>query len=298
MTAGVVIDVDEFGSGCRGAGWQRVARLDPVHVVARLAELTGTVLTVEGPCPGGQVGAAYVRWPNGRRSVLTLGTASVAPLVAIARAAGIPAPHYELVADLDGLTVVVQECLPGHPPAAVDHHLVDQMIDLNERLAGRLAAHPDVPVVDLHLRHSGPGYCLHEPLAGYDRRTARLLEWVREVGQDQQMPDDDDLVHVDYHPANILTSGDRICGVVDWDGAGRGDRHLDLVTLRFDLSRRAPHLTGRLDQLLLDAVAPERLRAFWAHMSLRLVDWAIRHHTRADVELWLATATTGIKTLC
>ena len=61
---------------------------------------------------------------------------------------------------------------------------------------------------------------------------------------------------------------------------------------------RAPHLTGRLDEFLLDAVAPERLRAFWAHMSLRLVDWAIRHHTRADVELWLATATAGIKTLC
>lgn len=30
-------------------------------------------LAYDGPCPGGQVGAAYVRWPDGRRSVLTRG---------------------------------------------------------------------------------------------------------------------------------------------------------------------------------------------------------------------------------
>jgi hypothetical protein len=31
-------------------------------------------------------------------------------------------------------------------------------------------------------------------------------------------------------------------------------------------------------------------------MSLRLVDWAIRHHTSAEVDLWLATAERGIHT--
>jgi hypothetical protein len=29
---------------------------------------------------------------------------------------------------------------------------------------------------------------------------------------------------------------------------------------------------------------------YWAHMSLRLVDRSIRHHTAADVDRWLATA--------
>jgi len=32
-------------------------------------------------------------------------------------------------------------------------------------------------------------------------------------------------------------------------------------------------------------------------MSLRLVDWAIRHHSAADVDCWLATAHVGIRTL-
>jgi Ser/Thr protein kinase RdoA (MazF antagonist) len=271
--------------------------LDATAVVRRLAELTGAVLVVEGPCRGGQVGAAYVRWPDGRRSVLTMGSAHTVPLVALARIAGVPAARYELTADLGGTVVVVQELLPGAPPSAVGRPLVEAMIELNQRMAGLLAGHPHLPAVKLWLRASGPGYCLHEPLAGYDRRTAWLLGWVREVGAGRDTADGDDLVHADYHLGNILVSDGRITGVVDWDGAGRGDRLLDLVTLRFDLAFRAPQLTGWLDDLLRDAVSIDRLRAYWAHTSLRLVDWAIRHHTAADVDRWLAIAQTGARDL-
>jgi hypothetical protein len=124
----------------------------------------GVELAVEGPCRGGEVGAAYVRWPDGRRSVLTGGTPTAAALVELARAGGLPVARYELAALVDETTyVVVQELLPGYPPDSLDQ---------------------------------------------------------------------------------------------------------------------------------------ERLRAFWAHMSLRLVDWAIRHHTRAEVELWLDTAELGIRALC
>ncbi|GIH17465.1 phosphotransferase [Rugosimonospora africana] len=162
--------------------WQRVPRLDAVAAVARLAELTGVRLAIEGPCGGGEVGAAYVRWPEGRRSVLTSGSPGSVELVA------------------------------------------------------------------------------------------------------------------DYHPDNLLVHNGHIAAVVDWDGAGRGDRHFDLVTLRFDLSRRAPELTGWLDGLLRDAIPAGRLRAYWAHMSLRLVDWSIRHHGPAAVDDWLSIAETGIRT--
>jgi hypothetical protein len=98
---------------------------------------------------------------------------------------------------------------------------------------------------------SGPGYWRHEPLAGYDRRTARLLGWVREVGAECDAAVGSDLVHLDYHPGNILVSDGRITGVVDWDGAARGDRHLDPVTFRFDLALRASDLTDWLDDILL-----------------------------------------------
>jgi hypothetical protein len=50
--------------------WGRVERLDAGRVAAQPAEQTGVRLIVEGPCSGGEVGAAFVRWPDDRRSVL------------------------------------------------------------------------------------------------------------------------------------------------------------------------------------------------------------------------------------
>src|SRR5687768_12857478 len=137
--------------------WDRVARLAAAQVAGRLG------LRYEGPCAGGEVGAAYVRWPDGRRSVLTGGFPAAADMVAVARAAGLPAPRYELVTEVDGAWVVVQERLAGTPPEAVDRALVDQMLALNERCAG-LLANSALPPLPLYLRGSGPGFCLHEPV--------------------------------------------------------------------------------------------------------------------------------------
>jgi hypothetical protein len=276
--------------------WQPVARLDPYQAIDAIASQTGMRLTYDGPCPGGEVGAAYVRRLDGRRSVLTRGQRRSARITEVARAAGIPAPAYEIVADVDGGTVVVQELLPGTPPAGVDETVLAAMLDVHDRFAGLLRSEPGSGSgIRLYLRASGPGFCLHEPLDGYDKRTRRLLAWVRDVGEQRDTADGDDLVHVDFHPGNMLLDGGRLTGVVDWDGAGCGDRHLDLVTLRFDVALRAPGLLPALDDLLTQTVTAGRLRAYWAHMSLRLVDWAIRHHGPADVDFWLATAEPGLR---
>jgi hypothetical protein len=273
--------------------WQPVARLDPHRALAAIAEQTGVMLRYDGPCAGGEVGAAYVRWPDGRRSVLTSGESRSARLTEIARTAGLPASAYELSADLGASTVIVQQLLPGTPPATVDATVLAAMLDAHDRCAGLLADDPQPPIV-LHLRGSGPGFCLHETLGGYDRRTRRLLDWVRTVGEQRDTADGDDLVHVDFHPGNTLFVGDRLTGIVDWDGAGRGDRRFGLVTLRFDVALRAPALLAGLDERL-QQIPADRLRAYWAHMSLRQVDWAIRHHGPADVDFWLATAEPGLR---
>src|SRR5437764_1971594 len=85
-----------------------------------------------------------------------------------------------------------------------------------------------------------------------------------------------DAVHMDFHPGNLLASGGAITGVVDWDGAARGDRRFDLVTLRFGIHAQEtdPGVTQRLDAVL-DSLPEDILRPTWAHMSLRMVDWAI-----------------------
>jgi len=43
----------------------------PRRMTDAIRASTGVALRIEGPCPGGQVGAAYVAWPDGHRSVLT-----------------------------------------------------------------------------------------------------------------------------------------------------------------------------------------------------------------------------------
>ncbi|MBF6560609.1 MAG: phosphotransferase [Candidatus Binataceae bacterium] len=38
------------------------------------------------------------------------------------------------------------------------------------------------------------------------------------------------IVHMDYHPQNVIVRGVRVTGVIDWVSADRGDRHLDAAT--------------------------------------------------------------------
>ncbi|WP_255308066.1 aminoglycoside phosphotransferase family protein [Streptomyces marincola] len=279
-------------------GWQRVARLDPDRMADALHEHTGTRLTVEGRCPGGQVGTAYVRWPDGHRSVLKwrpgsrLSDLRAGPLAAAEalRAAGYPAPATELAAQIGPDVVLVQELLTGTPPGRLGHAALDRALELNAAQAGRLAGHPGIPATELHLRGDGPGYCLHGPLRASGRRGAALDAWITEVGA--HAPDrleGDDAVHHDFHPGNLLAGpGGEITGVVDWDGAGRGDRRFDLVTLRFGLhpDHAGPGVAERLDAVL-DTLPDEVLRPAWASMSLRMTDWAIRHFSPADADLWL-----------
>ena len=279
-------------------GFPRVARLDADVALRQLADVAGVRLELEGPCPGGQVGAAYVRWPDGRRSVLTSrppGSSSAArrteSLLAVGRAHGVPAPRYELVQELPDAVLIVQELLPGSPPAAVGRRTVESMLAVNRRCRGILADRDD-PAPSLYLREDGPGFCLHQPLAGYDRRTARLLAAIEEAGAavPECLPGDD-LVHFDFHPENVLVDpAGAVTGVVDWDGAGRSHGYFDLFTLRFDLARRAPEL-GRWLAAQLQGTAPDGVvLACWAHLSLHLVDWSIRHFSAPYVTTWLGVA--------
>ncbi|MFH9762145.1 hypothetical protein ACH4MJ_27215 [Streptomyces anulatus] len=89
--------------------WARAERLDATRTPDALRARTGVRLTFDGPCPGGQVGTAYVRWPDQRRSVLKWRPHSRAadletgPLTVsrVLRQAGCPAPATELVAQVD-----------------------------------------------------------------------------------------------------------------------------------------------------------------------------------------------------
>lgn len=280
--------------------WSRVARLDVDQVVRAVAEQSGVQLEVEGLCSGGEVGAAYVRWDDGRRSVLKwrpgtgLEDFQAGPLAVseAARLAGLPVPRTELAVQIGSAVATVQELLPGAPIAELDEDLLEQVLAVNEQLRLLLTGNSTVPSLNLYLTVDGPGFCLHGPLRSHDRRTARLDYWITAVGADHPGPlRGDDAVHVDFHPGNLLAVDGKLTGIIDWDGAGRGDHRLDLVTLRFGLhgGRPDPAVVQRLDAIL-DETPPETLRPLWAHMSLRMTDWAIRHFTPASVAHWTTLA--------
>ncbi len=280
--------------------WDRVERMDAERVAAQLAEESGVRLVVEGPCCGGEVGAAFVRWADGRRSVLKWRPGTrledlLAGPVAVseaARAAGAPVPKTQLAVQLGSAIATLQEVLPGAPIAQLDSDGLDQALAFNELQAGLLADRPDIPSLDLFLREDGPGFCLHGPLCAHNRRTARLDDWITAVGAEYPGPlRGDDAVHIDFHPGNLLAVDGTITGIIDWDGAGRGDRRLDLVTLRFGVrgAQADPTVAARLDAVL-DTFPDDVLRPLWATMSLRMTDWAIRHFTPTAVDHWLDLA--------
>jgi aminoglycoside phosphotransferase (APT) family kinase protein len=58
------------------------------------------------------------------------------------------------------------------------------------------------------------------------------------------VPREDPLVHLDYHPLNVMTDGERITGVLDWTNARAGDPRADhartLTILRLDSGTAGP----------------------------------------------------------
>ena len=280
--------------------WERVRRLDPAAMTAAVAAATGIDLQVVGPCPGGQVGAAYVRWPDRHLSVLKwrpavpLRELRAGPFAVLdaARAIGYPAPAIELAVPVEAAVVTVQELVPGQPLDYLDAAILDQALALNQLQAGLLAGRPGIGPLRLYLTQDGPGFCLHGPAREYSARTARLERWVRSVGaQYGDQLTGDDAVHGDFHPGNFLATDGAINGVIDWDGAARGHRGFDLVTLRIGwLGMRSDAATLRRLDAELDALPAHVLLPAWAHMSMRLADWAIRHFGPAELSYWLTVA--------
>jgi hypothetical protein len=92
-------------------------------------------------------------------------------------------------------------------------------------------------------------------------------------------------------PENVLVDqAGTVTRVVDWHGAARAHGALDLMTLGFDLARRAPDLGRWLGAVLRESATPAVWLGCWAHMSRRIVGWAIREWTAAEVSAWLRVA--------
>jgi len=260
-------------------------------------------------------GAAYVRWPDGHRSVVTQATVpatrmrQTAGVLEMARHRGLPVPRHELTVELDhGVVAVVQERLPGTHASHVDADVIEALVAVNHRFAGLLADRPDVPIPPLNLSRVGAVDPRHEMVDRYSDRSRRLLRRIREIGAASPAEmTGTDLVHPDFTVPNVLFDDvGRVTGVIDWNnGATRGDRHHALVKLLFDLTWDAAspagghhhvqvHATDRLETLLHQTIAPQLLQLYWAHWTLTMLSWTIPSGDPAAVDIHLQLGERGL----
>jgi aminoglycoside phosphotransferase (APT) family kinase protein len=242
---------------------------------------------------GEGAGAYEVRRADGSRAVLKFGIDGDAnyAIVAALRARGYPAPEIYAHGEFDGTYYELIERVAGEPlegmtvawvPRVVA--LVDQQRDT--RVPGRM---PWVDDIVGSLLEGRDGYCeLPSIRAAYPAlltRLQRIAEQSRGVAVATT-----DAVHFDLSPGNIIADGDRITGIVDWQGATSGDAAFDLVTMAFFTDDRAIQRA-----LLTEAhrrTDPRALPLYVAHMVLRQVDWSLRYHAPEHVEWNVALGTT------
>jgi hypothetical protein len=260
------------------------------QVVELIREERGLSLSPVGVFAGGEVGATDVRGDDGSRYVLKWWGGDpgsgrrAAILVERLRTRGYPIPRYVIADDIGGVTVMLQEYASGTVSDEVSEDVVETLISLNALQAEAAEVDEDsewTSYIVGSLVNGCEGYCMHEPLRDYNRRTAALLRTIQAVGEAIVELPSRDVVHVDLHHRNVLVADGEVSAVIDWEGCRSGDSVFDLMTLAFGLTvAQVPaRARERVQEQIHHRGTPEARRAYAAHMALRQVDWSIRHRT-------------------
>jgi len=297
-------------------GQTPVTMLSLIRFLDAINQRHGTTFRLVRRYERGEQGAFALEDGAGRSYVLKrpayagyLDGVRVAVMVTDAlRDTGYPVPHFVLSGAIDGTAYAIREALPGVPMGDVTAEILPRLLALNAMQHGRglpsvvAAAHVrrdwPMPVVETVLA-GGDGYCLLPSLRSYSHATATLLDQLQEiVARHRDEPcARDDVVHWDFQGTNILVEGDRVSGVVDWEGACVGDRAFDLVTLLY-YAYAAPD-TQRVRAVLWrqarEQAAAGVLAMYLAHMILRQVDWSIRFYDAAVVARYLQASEDALR---
>ena len=168
--------------------------------------------------------------------------------------------------------LTVQHRLPGRPVTGLDDRLLDAVLTLVERQAGAA-----IPAGDRDFT----GYLANVLFDDWDEvwadagraggaageLCARIRRWLAPVWGLRLPPAD--FAHNDLNLSNLLTDGERITGVVDWDEFGLGSRALDLVVLALDCEELGARAAAdRLLAAAASAVGDAGLRCLVGYRAL------------------------------
>jgi hypothetical protein len=275
--------------------------LSAERLLAAINRARGLALVLGPRYAGGEQGAYALAAPGGARLVLKY-SADPATLARYRhgarvtdrlREAGYPAPRYLYTGRAAGASYVILEELPGAPLGELAPAQVPALLALNELQAGRAGRGGRGWPAEIAgtVLHGRVGFCVLATMRAHSAGTSRLLDRLQTivVAHAGDVRPAGDVVHLDFSPANILAEGGRISGVIDWEGAGAGDRGFDLATLLF-YSYDTPGAREQLLRRAIEISGAGALRVYLAHMILRQVEWAARFYGQAEVDRWLARA--------
>jgi Phosphotransferase enzyme family len=168
--------------------------------------------------------------------------------------------------------VTVQNRLPGYPLTTLDGRLLEEVLQLVERQADAA-----IPADDRDFT----SYIANVLFDDWDQvwadaaraggaagpLCARIRRWLQPTWGLRLPPAD--YAHNDLNLSNILTDGEKITGVVDWDEFGLGSRALDLIALALDCQQRGAHAAAdRLLARAASAVGSAGLRCLVSYRAL------------------------------
>jgi aminoglycoside phosphotransferase (APT) family kinase protein len=270
-------------------GWDEVA--------ARLARVLGEPVSGGRPLTPGwstrttwaacgeRTGPLVVKARRGERACeKTAWCAARLPLLA-ARGYPVPVIIWHGMAR-DQWHVTVQSRLPGHRLTVLEGPLLEELLDLVERQADAA-----IPAGDRDFA----SYIAHVLFDDWDEvRTdatgiagplcERIRRWLEPVWGLRLPPAD--FTHNDLNLSNVLTDGQQITGVVDWDEFGLGSRALDLVVLALDCEQRgAPAVADRLLVRAASAAGGAGRRCLVSYRALASLAESAREDTPAQAEI-------------
>lgn len=251
--------------------------------------------------PGGEQGAWEVADADGTRYVLKthpdpgfrLQFARAAETTARLRNVAYPAPRYLATGATPSAAYALIETLPGDPDRPVTSETLRQLISLNGLQQGRAArCNSDwIPGMVDSVMSGRAGYCLVDTLNDHSPGAADLLDQLRRIAASAQQREVfcNDIVHFDFHPANVLSDTRRVTGIIDWEGTCAGDASFDLATMLFYCYDNRDVRTT-LTAEIMKRSGPSALGLYLAHVILRQVDWSIRYHHSHTADHFLSRA--------
>jgi Ser/Thr protein kinase RdoA (MazF antagonist) len=156
-----------------------------------------------------------------------------------AAAGGLPVPRVEASGIWEGRPVVVLSWSPGVPLVSAMERRPWLVWTLGRRF-GEMQARLHRLAPPDELRDDRPRQWLARTGPDAERLLPRLAE--RGLREDR-------LVHLDYHPLNVLALNGRISGIVDWLNAAASDPRLDLAYTEAVLAT-APAPPGPLNPVI------------------------------------------------